>query len=235
MKRQIDFSEISDGKFYKINDLCRLGCSDCAGCSSCCHDTEGLFLDPLDVSRLMHATGKDFMSLISRELALEMADEMLLPKIRMDERSACYFLDENGRCSIHPARPGICRLFPLGRYYEDDDYTYFLQVLECRKGGPRYKVRIRDWLDEKDPESYHDYIMTWHRFLKLMEEKLPLLTEESRSSVTSYILKVFFLAPYSAGQAEEFDTDLFYSEYYGRMLQVREALAPLFPEISFDE
>ena len=53
--------------------------------------------------------------------------------------------------------------------------------------------------------------------------------------MTSYILKVFFLAPYGASRAEGFDTDLFYSEYYGRMLQVREALAPLFPEISFDE
>ena len=228
MKRQIDLSEISDGKLYQIDDLCRLGCSDCLGCSSCCHDTEGLILDPLDVARLVKASGRDFMSLIERELELSMVDEMLLPKMRMDQRNACHFLDANGRCSIHPDRPGICRLFPLGRYYENDDYRYFLQTLECRKHD-RYKLRIRDWLDEKDAEAYHDYIMSWHRFLKLMEEKLPLLTEESRSSVTSYILKMFFLAPYQASEApgSEFDTADFYSEYYARMFRVREALEVL--------
>ena len=168
------------------------------------------------------------MSLIERELELSMVDEMLLPKMRMDQRNACHFLDANGRCSIHPVRPGICRLFPLGRYYENDDYRYFLQTLECRKHD-RYKLRIRDWLDEKDAEAYHDYIMSWHRFLKLMEEKLPLLTEESRSSVTCYILKMFFLAPYQASEApgSEFDTADFYSEYYARMFRVGEALEVL--------
>ena len=237
MKRTIDLSEISDGKLYEIDDLCRLGCSDCAGCSSCCHDTEGLVLDPLDLSRLRSVTGRDFMSLIQEELELVMIDEMLLPKMKMDARSACHFLDENGRCRIHEMRPGICRLFPLGRFYENDDYKYFLQTLECRKHD-RYKVRIREWLDEADAEGYHDYIMSWHRFLKLMEEKLPLLTDESRSSVTSYVLKVFFLAPYQAeadfsdaDSEGRYSTDLFFSEYYGRMLQVREALHPLFPEL----
>ena len=188
-------------------------------------------LDPLDLARLVKATGRDFMSLIERELELVMVDEMLLPKMKMDSRNACHFLDRNGRCSIHPLRPGICRLFPLGRYYENDDYRYFLQTLECRIHD-RYKLRIRDWLDEKDAEGYHDFVMSWHRFLKLMEEKLPLLTDESRSSVTSYILKMFFLAPYHSSEAPgpDFDTDDFYTEYYSRMFRVKETLSPLFPD-----
>ena len=45
-----------------------------------------------------------------------------------NEKEACYFLNEEGRCSIHSFRPGICRLFPLGRFYEEEGFRYFLQI-----------------------------------------------------------------------------------------------------------
>ena len=55
-------------------------------------------------------------------------------------------MNDAGRCSIHPYRPGICRLFPLGRYYEEDGFRHILQIHECEKTN-RSKVKIRKWMD----------------------------------------------------------------------------------------
>ncbi len=39
---------------------------------------------------------------------------MILPNLKMSgEGEACTFLNEEGRCRIHPCRPGICRMFRL--------------------------------------------------------------------------------------------------------------------------
>ena len=53
MLRNIDISDISDGKKYSINDMARVGCSDCSGCSKCCSDMgDFIILDPYDAVRL---------------------------------------------------------------------------------------------------------------------------------------------------------------------------------------
>ena len=53
MLREIDLSEISDGKLYTANDMVRIECQECKGCSSCCHDMgESIILDPYDLYQL---------------------------------------------------------------------------------------------------------------------------------------------------------------------------------------
>ena len=48
-----DLLEISDGKLYGNNDMAKISCHDCAGCSSCCQDMgESIWLDPYDVFQL---------------------------------------------------------------------------------------------------------------------------------------------------------------------------------------
>ena len=48
MKREIDMSEISDGKLYTANDMVRADCHDCEGCSACCKGMgNSIILDPL--------------------------------------------------------------------------------------------------------------------------------------------------------------------------------------------
>lgn len=36
MDREIDLKDISDGKFYGINDMVKADCQGCEGCSACC-------------------------------------------------------------------------------------------------------------------------------------------------------------------------------------------------------
>ena len=36
MERNVDIDKISDGKRYGANDMVKVGCDDCRGCSACC-------------------------------------------------------------------------------------------------------------------------------------------------------------------------------------------------------
>ena len=58
MKRNVSLEEISDGRLYDENDMVKVGCSDCKGCSSCCRGMgESIILDPLDIWQLSCGLG----------------------------------------------------------------------------------------------------------------------------------------------------------------------------------
>ena len=131
MKRNVDINEISDGRLYSSGDMVKADCHDCEGCSECCRGMgSSIILDPMDIWRIQKGIGKGFQALLEEgKIELNMADGMILPDLKMDtEREACPFLDSRGRCSIHASRPGLCRLFPLGRYYEENGFKYFIQI-----------------------------------------------------------------------------------------------------------
>ncbi|MCC6093684.1 MAG: YkgJ family cysteine cluster protein [Eubacterium sp.] len=232
MIRDVDIKDIWDGRFYAEEDMAPVGCDDCRGCSDCCRMTgDSIVLDPLDLYHLTCGTGKTFTGMIEKEIEIRLVDGMILPNIMEHDENdpsradGCPFLDKNGRCSIHEFRPGFCRLFPLGRYYRDEDrsFRYFVQKGECTKGGST-PVRVRDWIgvSREEIRQYESFINTWHFFLKDVSARLPLLTDRSRDQVTRYILQVFFVEPYRK------DLD-FYSQFEGRMRKAKKALAPLLP------
>ena len=214
MRREASLSEISDGKLYRSSDLARLDTGGCEGCSSCCGGMEEtIVLDPYDFYRLRKGAGLSFEQMLDGHAALKVIDGLILPVLDMcGPGNTCTFLDENGWCSIHKARPGICRLFPLGRYYEGNDFRYFLQIHEC--GRCRAKVRIRNWLDTPDLDRYEDYIRTWHAWTVSLEHFLENEPEILRRKVCLYLLEQF----YQAGWDTESD---FYPQFDERLEQAR--------------
>ena len=221
MKRNIDINEISDGRLYSSGDMVKADCRDCEGCSACCRGMgSSIILDPMDIWRFSQGIKQDFAALMSAgTIELGIVDGMILPNLKMDARTdACPFLDENGRCSVHRSRPGLCRLFPLGRYYEENGFRYFIQIHECRKKD-RGKVKIRKWLGIPDLKSYERYILKWHDFLNECEAALETLDEEKRRILTLYVLRSFYETAYMA-----LDDHGFYEAFDVRMGQVREKL-----------
>ena len=148
MRRQASLEEISDGHLYGLNDMVKADCGGCSGCSACCRGMgNSIVLDPLDVFRLTKNKKISFEELVNGPAQLGMVDGLILPSLRMTGAGeACSFLQEDGRCSVHAFRPGICRIFPLGRYYEKGSFSYFLQIHECRKEN-RTKVKVKKWID----------------------------------------------------------------------------------------
>lgn len=231
MLRNVSLEEISDGRLYGLNDMAKLGCNDCSGCSSCCRGMGNtIVLDPYDVWRLTGGLGMSLQQLLAGHLELNVVDGIILPNLKLaGDSEQCTFLNEAGRCSIHPYRPGICRLFPLGRYYEEDGFRYILQVHECEKQN-RSKVKIRKWMDTPDMERYDAYIADWHAFLSKLRAKLEKETlagessdaadEEASSqdlskSISMYVLQKFYLLLYDTSRD-------FYSQYEARMAAAKE-------------
>lgn len=178
MIRYEDINSISDGKLYKETDTVNIGTNGCAGCSHCCRSDMGhsIVLTPYDVYELTKATGKSFDDLLVAFIVeISMIDTIALPHLKMDE--GCKFL-VNDRCSVHANRPGICRLFPLGRIYEKDDFSYFIQTLECPCEN-KTPVVIKDWLGIESLEKNTEFIKKWHRFLKFEQKKVKTIREMS--------------------------------------------------------
>lgn len=219
MKRNVDLKEISDGRLYSSGDMVRADCRDCEGCSECCRGMgSSIILDPMDVWRLQKGIKKGFQALLEEgKIELNMADGMILPNLKMDaEREACPFLDGQGRCSIHDCRPGLCRLFPLGRYYEENGFRYFIQIHECRKQD-RGKIKIKKWLGIPNLKAYENYILEWHGFLNQCEDALETLSEENVRILELYVLRRFYETAYMAA-----DENGFYEEFSARMEEVKE-------------
>lgn len=219
MKRNVDINEISDGRLYSSGDMVKADCHDCEGCSECCRGMgSSIILDPMDIWRIQKGIGKGFQALLEEgKIELNMADGMILPDLKMDtEREACPFLDSRGRCSIHACRPGLCRLFPLGRYYEENGFKYFIQIHECRKQD-RGKIKIKKWLGIPNLKAYEKYIMEWHAFLNQCENALETLSEENVRILEMYVLRRFYETAYMAA-----DENGFYEEFSSRLGEVRE-------------
>ena len=210
MRREINMEEVSDGRFYGLRDMVKAGCDDCRGCSDCCHDMgNSIILDPYDIFRLTCGLNETFESLLDHSIELHVADGIILPNLKMNEKTlACGFLNQEGRCSIHPLRPGICRIFPLGRFYEDGRFQYFLQVHECKK-EPKSKVKVQKWIDTPDVKRNEKFINDWHYFIRYLTELLENAEDTYRKTVSMYVLKNFYQKPYDK------DRD-FYDQFYER-------------------
>ena len=232
MIRDVDIRDISDGRFYRANDMVRADTGGCSGCSRCCYGMKDTILaDPLDVMRLEKVTGKTFDMLLDGFLNLRMADGLILPCLAMtgeaadgtplpEEEQHCVFLNtESGRCSVHAARTGFCRLYPLGRYYQGDEFVYFLQVHEC--DHVKTKIRVKNWIDTPDLPRYEEFIRQWHAFLNAARHAADMAGEEEEAdaehSVRRLICLVILEVFYRTAWEEEED---FYPQFEQR---VREA------------
>ncbi len=212
MERHVSLDEISDGKLYTLNDMVKADCQDCAGCSACCQGMgESIVLDPMDIYRLSAGLNQRFDELLATGVELHVVDGVILPNLKMaGDQERCVYLNDAGRCSIHSYRPGICRLFPLGRVYEDHSFQYFLQVHECKKNN-RTKIKVKKWLDIPDAARYDRYINDWHYFIKDIQEQVRAMEDEQAvKAICLSILIEFYMSPY--------DTDAdFYPQFTNRL------------------
>lgn len=183
---------------YSNNEMVRLGCSECSGCSSCCREMgQSIILDPYDIYQLQVATGQTFAQLMQDMIELHVEDGLILPSVRMqDDTDACGFLNNNGRCNIHAHRPGLCRLFPLGRNYDDGGLRYFLLEDACRIQN-RTKVKIKKWLGVDSLSKYEEFLTMWHDLRKKVRSQImERQSDDYTQEVNVKLLETFYQKPY---------------------------------------
>lgn len=191
-----------------------------------------VILDPLDIYRLTVGLSCTFEGLMTDKIELNVVDGVILPNLKMSAGDeTCAFLDAAGRCSIHAQRPGICRLFPLGRFYppaetgtEDSNlrgFRYFLQVHECPMPN-KTKVKVSKWVDTPDLNRYEQFVNDWHYFLEHVQERVAQEADEEIRKINLLLLKLFYIKPYdNIGPYDERD---FYRQFGERLAMAREVL-----------
>ncbi|MBD5515986.1 MAG: YkgJ family cysteine cluster protein [Lachnospiraceae bacterium] len=187
---------------YNSNDLAKLGCNECSGCSECCRGMgQSIVLDPYDLCQLQKATGLNFSQLMQEKIELHVEDGLILPSLKMQSGTdACGFLNQDGRCHIHDYRPGLCRLFPLGRNYDENGLRYFLLEDACWIQN-RTKVKIKKWLGVGVLSQYEKFLIAWHDLRKeiqvqIMERQSDTYTQ----GVNVKMLEIFYQKPYDIKQ-----------------------------------
>ena len=130
----------------------------------------------------------------------------------------CPFLNEKGRCNIHAIRPGICRLFPLGRCYDGEGgFQYFLQIYECKK-EPKSKVKIKNWLGVEEIGRYENFVAQWHYFQKDAQKVLGEISQEALvKKLHLYLLTLFYQKPYD-GKRD------FYNQFEQRLQEAKQQI-----------
>lgn len=211
-----ELRKITDGKFYELNDMVKVGCHDCEGCSTCCQGMgQSILLDPYDVYMLTTSLGKSFEELMEGPVELHVEEGLILPNLKMvggEGQEKCSFLNDKGRCSIHSIRPGICRLFPLGRNYEGDRMNYFLLTNECPATN-RTKMKVSKWIDATNVKQYQQFLIDWHKLTKAFRAEILESDDDVQSkNLTMLFLQLFYMKPYHK--------DEFYDEFYERMRSI---------------
>lgn len=106
----------------------------CLECGECCRgEDNSVVVFPEEIRRIQRATGLDWLEIVEPPEEGEWDREGCFHTLEwrlLKENKACRFY-QNGRCSIYPIRPLLCRTYP---FYLDEGR---LVHSECRGLGER--------------------------------------------------------------------------------------------------
>lgn len=168
----MDFDELLNRRerLLSAEDYADIECSDCIGCEKCCcRDlTERVTLDAFDIKLLSKGLGKSFDELVN-DGQIEIVEVNAVPVpafANKAEKGECVFLSGEGRCTVHPYRAGICRMYPLARLWQENgNFAYYLQQDECTHRTVK-STKVSDWLGYGDYKAYEQAVKKYHAELK---------------------------------------------------------------------
>jgi Fe-S-cluster containining protein len=142
---------------------------ECRRCLRCCRDKR-IAVNPYEVYRLARRVGASTTDFIAR-FTVEGGTELAR---RPDGR--CVFLGDEG-CTVHPDRPLVCRLYPLGRRVRLGEPDTFVQI----EGDPDSAGELGDagtvagYLDAQGARPFMDAADRYLETLATLAESLALL------------------------------------------------------------
>jgi hypothetical protein len=126
------------GALHKADDAWSYQCGRCGGCCI----NRGILITPFDVARLADGLG------IPEGQVLARYGHPSIPILKHKADGACIFFEHGRGCTVHRHRPGVCRLYPLGRHLTVDRKIFYIEV-EPVKGSPGVYGKsgaVRDYL-----------------------------------------------------------------------------------------
>lgn len=139
-----------------------------AGCgSNCCTNGPHIILNPYEIDRICKASGTSYEDLLD---IVETERVNGFPLVMLPRDPACHFWTDRG-CRIYGARPLACRLFPLGRVFENGRSYIVLPDRNLCSGLVSAPARtLADYLLEQDTETQVRMADAWIAFVTDMED-----------------------------------------------------------------
>lgn len=165
----------------------------CNACGLCCYNKK-IQLNPYEIARLA-----DHLKIGTAEFLAKYITPGA-PFLLFLETGACVFLTDKG-CSVHPDRPLVCRLYPLGHYLTGEGVEHF----RCTKPQSKCRGELGDnetvtaflGYQEVRPhmEAAGKYLELFYRlydsiYQQLAEQNIDNLPQTS--AVNSLLLKEWF-------------------------------------------
>jgi hypothetical protein len=141
----------------------------CSRCLTCCRFKK-IQLNPYEAARMATRLGITTSDFIARYTTGGTT-------LRFDDKGTCVFLHANG-CGVHPDRPLVCRLYPLGRYVDYLGVESFAQLTleDGCQGRLHDHGTIDQYLEEQDAfpfmEAADRYLnLFWHLIEQLQDQE----------------------------------------------------------------
>ena len=152
----------SDAAALEPSDPVQLSCGT-AGCSAnCCTKGPHIILNPYEISLICGAAGMSYEDLLD---LVETDRVNGFPLVMLPREPACPFWTDNG-CRIYESRPLACRLFPLGRVFENGESSFVLPDRNrCSGIEPEPARTLADYLREQDTETHVRMADAWIEFV----------------------------------------------------------------------
>ncbi len=150
----------------------------CNNCKRCCHD-KLIQVNPYEAARLAFHLGVS-----TAEFAHDCLDDNVF--LKRTANGACMFLEAGG-CGVHPHRPLVCRIYPLGRHVAGSGAETFSHFSPHPQSAGEYghDKTIEDYLVQQGAIEYmvaaDKYLELFHRLHALLRASLanePQLAQE---------------------------------------------------------
>ncbi len=138
----------------------RFSCHKGLKCFTRCCRNVNIFLTPYDVLRMKNRTGVQSDEFLKKYTKALVSSSFSLPvvllKMKDDEDKSCPFLT-NGGCSIYEDRPWSCRMYPLDKDIEDDEYKLIVGEDFCLGLKEGKEWIVEDWFEDQGLIPYDTY------------------------------------------------------------------------------
>jgi uncharacterized protein len=121
----------------------------CRRCNRCCYHKD-IQVNPYELARLARQ-----LSLSTTKFRTTYTRNGLGTLLNQTETGACVFLGPEG-CTVHPDRPLVCRLYPLGRHVLQDGTERFSHIDAHPESAGEYtnSGTISEFLESQNTAAY---------------------------------------------------------------------------------
>lgn len=150
----------------------------CNACGRCCRGKR-IQVSPFEIAALAR-----YLGISTGEFIQRCCDEEIPVYLRWREDRQCVFFDDTRGCTVHAARPLVCRLYPLGAISSRDGSEKFVAVKPHpqTKGVYGKDGTVADWLRAQGADQYMEEVARYTELFRTLVDRANLSPDENANS-----------------------------------------------------